>query len=99
MLTREQIQETVAAYFKDKPVKRVYLFGSYARGDADENSDVDLLVELQENPCVTYFTLGGFLGDMETAFAKQVDLVPEHSVYPSIRKHIEQDKILLFEAS
>lgn len=47
MLTTEQIQKTVTDYFKDKPVKKVYLFGSYARGEADEESDVDLTFELQ----------------------------------------------------
>lgn len=46
MLTTEQIKQTVTNYFKDKPVKRVYLFGSYARGEADEKSDVDLLIDL-----------------------------------------------------
>jgi predicted nucleotidyltransferase len=44
MLTTVQIQKVVADYFKDKPVKKVYLFGSYARGEANENSDVDLLL-------------------------------------------------------
>jgi predicted nucleotidyltransferase len=32
MLTVQQIKDTVTDYFKDKPVKSVYLFGSYARG-------------------------------------------------------------------
>lgn len=39
-----QIQ-ILQGYFKDKPVLKVYLFGSYARGEADEDSDVDLLKE------------------------------------------------------
>jgi len=43
MLTVQQIKDTVTDYFKDKPVKSVYLFGSYARGDAEENSDIDIL--------------------------------------------------------
>ena len=46
ILTIEQIQQTVQDYFKDKPVKKVFLFGSYARNEAEENSDVDLLVDL-----------------------------------------------------
>lgn len=40
------IKQLVQEYFKDKPVQKVYLFGSYARGEADENSDIDLLVDL-----------------------------------------------------
>jgi len=46
MLTLQQIKDTVSVYFKDKPVKRVFLFGSYAKGSAREGSDVDLLLEL-----------------------------------------------------
>ena len=45
ILTREQIQNTITAFFADKPVNKVWLFGSYARGDADEKSDVDVLVD------------------------------------------------------
>lgn len=98
MLTTEQIKQTVTDYFKDKPVKKVYLFGSYARGEADESSDVDLLLDIDENASVTYFTLGGFLADMQDAFNKRVDIVPSDSVYQHIQKNIEKDKILLFEA-
>lgn len=98
MLTTEQIKNVVTAYFKDKPVKKVYLFGSYARGEADENSDVDLLVDLKQGAGITYFTLGGYLADMEDAFKRKVDIVPEHTVYPYIKKRIERDRILIFEA-
>ena len=40
-LTPQEI-EKIRFFFSDKPVKKVYLFGSFARGEADENSDVDL---------------------------------------------------------
>ena len=46
ILTKEQIQTTIKDFFADKPVNKVWLFGSYARGDADEKSDVDVLVDL-----------------------------------------------------
>ena len=36
---------TIQTFFQDKPVKKVYVFGSYARDEADENSDIDLLVD------------------------------------------------------
>lgn len=45
MITIPQIKSVVSDFVKDKPVKSVYLFGSYARGEADENSDIDLLVD------------------------------------------------------
>jgi uncharacterized protein len=41
ILTNENIKQVVQDYFQDKPVSKVYLFGSYERGDANEDSDVD----------------------------------------------------------
>ena len=40
-------------YFKDKPVLKAYLFGSYARGDADLESDIDILVDLVSDQSVS----------------------------------------------
>ncbi|MEP7252426.1 MAG: nucleotidyltransferase domain-containing protein [Ginsengibacter sp.] len=48
ILSHEHIKNTVREYFKDKHVSKVYLFGSYARGEADEKSDVDLIVEIDD---------------------------------------------------
>ena len=44
-LSSEEIR-MIAEYFWNKPVLRPFLFGSFSRGDAEENSDVDILVEL-----------------------------------------------------
>lgn len=38
--------ELIKTYFKTKPVLKAYLFGSYVRGQADSNSDIDILVDL-----------------------------------------------------
>ena len=38
--------ESIKDYFKSSPVLKAYLFGSYVRGDADNQSDIDLLVDL-----------------------------------------------------
>ena len=56
MRTIEKIQAVVAGYFRDKPVKQVWLFGSYARGEAREDSDVDLMVTYDESKkALTWF--------------------------------------------
>ena len=46
ILQKDDIKKIVTEYFREKPVHRVWLFGSYARGDADETSDVDVLVDM-----------------------------------------------------
>ena len=96
MLTIDQIKNTVTDYFKDKPVSSVYLFGSYARGDADEQSDVDILFSLKENTRISYFGLAQYLVDLEAKLSNKVDLVDEHTVYPRIKRYIDADKILMF---
>ena len=50
MPTLDMIQQAVLQAVTEYPVKRVELFGSYANGTADADSDVDFLVEFAENP-------------------------------------------------
>jgi uncharacterized protein len=96
MLTVQQIKDTVTDYFKDKPVKSVYLFGSYARGEAKEDSDIDILFSLKENTRISYFGLAKYLIDLEEKFSNKVDLVEENLIYPRLKKQIDDDKILIF---
>src|ERR1700748_1020815 len=72
MLTVQQIQQTVSAYFKDKPVKKVYLFGSYARGEAKEDSDVDLGIVLEDVRMSIWQYAGMALG-LEDELKNKVD--------------------------
>ena len=46
MYLKENDIQTIRDYFVDKPVLKAYLFGSYSRNEADEDSDVDILVDL-----------------------------------------------------
>lgn len=101
MLTIEQIRQTVTDYFKDKPVKRVYLFGSYARGEADENSDVDLLVEWDESKRVG-LKFYGWCEELKYKFSQKIDLIPnakkpEHVSNWDFVVRINKEKHLLYE--
>ena len=96
MLTIEQIKATVADYFKDKPVKQVYLFGSYARGDANEKSDVDLLLNLDYDQYIGLeFVRWGIV--LKKKFKAKVDLVPLSTIYPYVLANVEKDKVLMHQ--
>lgn len=97
VLTQEDIKKVVQDYFKDKPVNKVYLFGSYARGDAKEDSDVDLIFSLVNNTRISYFGLARYLVDLETRLSKKVDLIEDEFIYPEIKEEINKDKILLLK--
>jgi uncharacterized protein len=100
MLTVQQIKDTVTDYFKDKPVKRVYLFGSYARGQASEDSDVDLLIEYDDTKKrLSLFDVLRFKVGLEEKFQCNVELVEEGQLYERFKRHIDFDKFQIFPLS
>lgn len=97
MLTIEQIKQTVSGYFKDKPVKSVYLFGSYARGEAKENSDVDLLVEYDDTKKrLSLFDVLRFKIALEQIFQKNVELIETEQLYKGFKTQVDKDKFQIF---
>jgi predicted nucleotidyltransferase len=71
----------------------VRIFGSLARGDADEQSDLDLLVDMEAGRSL--FDLGGLLTDLEDLLGCSVDIVTEKGLRKRIRNRVLQEAILL----
>ena len=95
-LTAEQL-DTIRTYFAARPVKRAWLFGSYARGEADETSDVDLLVDLDETQKLGW-EIALWPADLRDQLrVPGVDVVPARSVYRNLRPFIQQDQLLIYE--
>jgi predicted nucleotidyltransferase len=67
-------------------VRNVRIFGSVARGEADSDSDVDLLVELE--PGRSLFDLGGLLMDLQALLEHPVDVVTERGLRERIRDRV-----------
>ena len=88
--TIAEIQATVARLAKEYGAERVYLFGSYARGDMTEGSDIDLRIDKE---------LAGLLCDLEDALGTSVDLIPTGGLDPKFLSAIQNDEVLLYEAS
>jgi len=95
-LTASEIDK-IKQFFQDKPVKKVYLFGSYARGEADENSDVDLLIDWDYSKQIGW-EYAGWWEEIKALLNKDVDFVSIKYVSPLIEKYINNDKILIYEA-
>ena len=92
----DQELETIRAYFRTKPVLKAWLFGSYARGEADADSDVDLLVNLdyQQLDVFDYLAWPQQLAD---ALGKKVDVGSDKYVLRFYQPFIEADKQLIYE--
>lgn len=72
------------------PIRRMALFGSWARGDAREDSDVDVLVEVDPSIGLRFVELGD---ELERALGHRVDLVSRRAIKPSLWKQIESELI------
>jgi len=71
----------------------VRVFGSAARGDADERSDIDFLVRMM--PGRSLFDLGALLMDLQDLLGCRVDVVTERGLRPRIREHVLRDAVPL----
>lgn len=96
MKLTEQQQQIICNFFVDKPILRVYLFGSYARGDADEKSDIDLLIDWDYSQHIgwTYVSLWR---ELKEKLNKDVDFVSVKWVDPSLEETINSEKQLIYE--
>ena len=89
--------KTIADYFVTQPVLKAWLFGSYARGEQREDSDVDIMVLLDSEAHVGLIKLCGMRLDLEDLLLKPVDLVTEKGLLPFARESAKNDRILLYE--
>jgi len=64
----------------------IRVFGSVARSEADENSDIDFLVDLERGRSL--LDLGGLLMDLQTLLGRPVDVVTEKGLRPRIRERV-----------
>ena len=99
MLSIEEIKSYIIPVVKKYPVEKVVLFGSYARGDASDTSDVDLVVESggkMRNSKI--FTLGG---DLLAALPVRVDVYDILEIKKSspLYNSIREDGIIIYEIS
>lgn len=74
-------------------VTGVRVFGSMRRGDARDDSDVDLLVTLA--PGTSALALGGLLLDAQELLGRRVDVVTEASLHPALRERVLASAVLL----
>ena len=96
MLTLDRIKSVVTKISKRYGVKNAYLFGSYARGEATEDSDVDIL--LGEGNITTYDKYFHYHEDLENELGTEVDLLTMDGINPRFFNLIKDDRISLYAA-
>ena len=86
---RAEILKTAAQY----GARNVRVFGSVARGEADEKSDVDFLVELE--PGRSLFDRAALLVELEQLLGHRVDVITERGLRPRIRERVLREAVPL----
>ena len=96
MQLSQQHIKTIKHYFSGLPVKRAYLFGSYSRNEADENSDIDILVELDYSRHIgmQFFS---YAEKLEELLKKKVDIVSSDGISKYVKPFVDKDKVLIYE--
>ena len=75
IFTLDELKSRVSPVAKKYGLKAVYLFGSYARNEATDDSDVDLLVDRTGSTIRGMFDMGGLYHDLRESIGKEIDLV------------------------
>lgn len=87
--------EIVKRYFETRPVLNAYLFGSYVRGDADSQSDIDILVDLDYSQRIVLQFIQMKI-DLEKILDNKVDLVSSNGLSKYIKPLIDSEKQLIY---
>lgn len=96
MYLSSQYIDSIKLFFSNLPVKKAYIFGSYSRNEADEQSDIDILVELDHSTPIG-MKFFAYQQELENILQKKVDLLSEEGLSKYSRPIIEKDKVLIYE--
>ena len=96
-MNTKAIIQTIADYFKTQPVLKAWLFGSFARGEETPLSDVDILVEFDDEARVSLLKHAAMICDLEDLLDRSVDLVEDGMLLPFAVESANQDKKLIYE--
>ena len=95
-MSTQAMTEQIAEYFKTQPVLKAWLFGSFARDEQTSESDIDILVVLDESQHIG-MKFFGMYEDLKALLGRNVDLVTDRSLASFARESVDRDKILIYE--
>ena len=92
----QDISKTVAPVMRRYGIKRAKVYGSFARGEEREDSDVDLLITLGDKK-LSIWDFVGLRNELEENLHRSVDVITDTSVLPQLKPYIEADATLVYE--
>ena len=94
MPTIEEIKAVVSELGEKYGAESIYLFGSFARGEQNEKSDIDLRINLGD--IKSLFVLGGLYTDLNNKLGRNIDINTTEGLEEKFLNHIAKGEILLY---
>ena len=91
MMSIKEIKEKILPLLRKYEVKKASLFGSIVRDEANEESDIDILLELPKK--ASLLDLAGLKVELEETIGKKVDLVEYCTIKPSLKEFILKEQV------
>ena len=98
-MSTQTMTQQIADYFKTQPVLKAWIFGSYARGEQTEGSDVDILVKFDRTTPIGLFAYLRMHRELEEKLGRKVDLVEEGALRPAAQTTAYRDLKIVYERS
>lgn len=90
----EEIKNKILPILKRYDIKKAGIFGSFVRGEATEDSDIDILVEIERDD-ISLLDFVGIKLEIEEAIGRKVDLVEYSAIKPIIKKQILSEEVAI----
>lgn len=87
----------IQQYLASQPVNKAWLFGSCSRGEENDDSDIDILVQYQKSEQISLFTISRIMCALKKLLNCPVDLVEDEGLLPFAADSVNRDKILIYE--
>lgn len=84
-------------FFKEQPVEKVWVFGSFAREQETNDSDIDLLVRFKKGAKITLFIYASIVNKLEALLNRKVDLVEENQLKDFAKESADKEKRVIYE--
>lgn len=89
----EEIKQHISTILRKHGVKRAGIFGSYACGEMKPDSDIDIVVEIEEDVSLLDFI--GIKLELEDALGKSVDLIEYNTIKPLLKERILSEEVAI----
>ena len=94
-MSLDEVRRQVLPVLERHDVVRAAIFGSFARGDIEKDSDIDFVVELPGNKSL--LDLVSLQLDLQEMLGREVDVLTYRSLHPRIRDRILQEQVVIHE--